>query len=289
MFRCEKDVKIENLLKLIPSIKCWTIEKGVIFLKKLFVLLMIPLLITGLFAATSQTTSQTGALSQGMQLTIQTKVLEVMNALDITSEQASTIAKGLTALKDGVNALEKQRIADLTALRDALVSNDATQIKTAKGNIAKLDKEYQKVMTDFIGSIKSTITLEQAGKVLNFARRTMADRGYFNLMDSRPMAQNRKDFANPQNQQNPQNQNMVPQNGMNPVNPQNKRLSNEQKAPANREQRVMPWAQNFRQNPRNFEKMGSFLTFVRSPEFLYNAVNSQLFDLLLNTLELKAK
>lgn len=235
-------------------------------MKKFLVLLFIPLLVTGIFAASANATqpslggllSNMNALVQGsqtVQLQVQIEMLKVFNAMKLTSAQASALESYLKDFKTQVNALQDQRIKALTNLRDALVTNDSTSIKAANLEIAKLDSQYAKLTENLITNVKSTITVEQLSLLQNYFRQSA-------------MQMQRK-FLGP----NARNEigKALPNRNFNfnvTVNPQE--MYN-----------MMNMFQNFGKNAR--------IQLLRSPDLIYAAVNFPIYDLLINTLQLKAQ
>lgn len=235
-------------------------------MKKFLVLLFIPLLVTGIFAASAGTTqSNFGGLlsnmnallqgSQSVQLQVQIEMLKVFNAMKLTSAQASDLESYLKDFKIQVNALQDQRIKALTTLRDALVTNDSTSIKAANLEVAKLNSQYAKLTENLITNIKSTITLEQLSLLQNYFKKSAMQ------MERQlvgPNARNEIGKALP-------NKNF---NFNVTVNPQE--MYN-----------MMNLFQNFEKNVR--------IQMLRSPDLIYAIVNVPIYDLVINTLQLKAQ
>ncbi len=236
------------------------------FVKKFLVLLFIPLLVTGIFAASASSTqpsvggllSNMSALlqgSQGVQLEAQIEMLKVFNAMKLTSAQASALEGYLKDFKAQVNALQDQRIKALTTLRDALVTNDATAIKAANLEIAKLNSQYAKLTENLITNVKSTITVEQLSLLQDYFQKS-AMQMQRKLLG--PNARNEIGKALP-------NRNF---NFNVTVNPQE--MYN-----------MMNLFQNFGRNAR--------MQMLRSPDLIYAVVNLPFYDLVINTLQLKAQ
>ncbi len=236
------------------------------FVKKFLVLLFIPLLVTGIFAASASSTqpsvggllSNMSALlqgSQGVQLQVQIKMLEVFNAMKLTSAQASALEGYLRDFKAQVNALQDQRIKALTTLRDALVTNDATAIKAANLEISKINSQYAKLTENLITNVKSTITVEQLSLLQDYFQKS-AMQMQRKLLG--PNARNEIGKALP-------NRNF---NFNVTVNPQE--MYN-----------MMNLFQNFGRNAR--------MQMLRSPDLIYAVVNLPFYDLVINTLQLKAQ
>ncbi len=236
------------------------------FVKKFLVLLFIPLLVTGIFAASASSTqpsvggllSNMSALlqgSQGVQLEAQIEMLKVFNAMKLTSAQASALEGYLKDFKAQVNALQDQRIKALTTLRDALVTNDATAIKAANLEIAKLNSQYAKLTENLITNVKSTITVEQLSLLQDYFQKS-AMQMQRKLLG--PNARNEIGKALP-------NRNF---NFNVTVNPQE--MYN-----------MMNLFQNFGRNAR--------MQMLRSPDLIYAVVNLPFYDLVISTLQLKAQ
>ncbi len=236
------------------------------FVKKFLVLLFIPLLVTGIFAASASSTqpsvggllSNMSALlqgSQGVQLEAQIEMLKVFNAMKLTSAQASALEGYLKDFKAQVNALQDQRIKALTTLRDALVTNDATAIKAANLEIAKLNSQYAKLTENLITNVKSTITVEQLSLLQDYFQKSamQMERKWLG-----PNARNEIGKALP-------NRNF---NFNVTVNPQE--MYN-----------MMNLFQNFGRNAR--------MQMLRSPDLIYAVVNLPFYDLVISTLQLKAQ
>ncbi len=235
-------------------------------MKKFLVLLFIPLLVTGIFAASASSTqpsvggllSNMNALlqgSQGVQLQVQIKMLEVFNAMKLTSAQASDLEGYLKDFKTQVNALQDQRIKALTTLRDALVTNDGTTVNAANLEIAKLNSQYAKLTENLITNIKSTITVEQLSLLQNYFQKS-AMQMQRKLLG--PNARNEVGKALP-------NRNFNFNVTMNPQEMYN----------------MMNLFQNFGKNAR--------MQMLRSPDLIYAVVNFPVYDLVINTLQLKAQ
>ncbi|MGC9139196.1 hypothetical protein [Athalassotoga sp.] len=234
-------------------------------MKKFLVLLFIPVLVTAIFAASSTTTLSLGGLlsganafvqeSQAVQLQTQVGLLEIFNAMKLTSVQASSLENYLKEFKTQVNALQDQRIKALTTLRDALVANDATQVSAAKSEVAKLDSQYAKLAEELITNVKSTITVEQLTLLQQYLEKTAL--------------QMQRKFLGP--------------NARNEIG----------QALPNRNFRF-----NVEVNPRQmYEMMNLFQNFeknakmqmLKSPDLIYAVVNFPIYDLVINTLQLKAQ
>ncbi|BBJ27152.1 periplasmic heavy metal sensor [Athalassotoga saccharophila] len=234
-------------------------------MKKFLVLLFIPVLVTGIFAASSTTTLSLGGLlsganafvqeSQAVQLQTQIGLLEVFNAMKLTSAQASALESYLKDFKTQVNALQDQRIKALTSLRDALVANDATQVSAAKSEIAKLDSQYAKLTENLITEVKSTITLEQVTLLQQYFEKTGLEMQRKLLG---PNARNEIGQALP-------NRNFRFNVEVNPQQMYN----------------MMNLLQNFGRNAR--------MQILRSPDLVYTFVNLPFYDTLIQTLQLKAQ
>jgi hypothetical protein len=250
----------------------------VVLMKKFLVLLFIPLLVAGVFAASSSTASPLnlqGLLSganafiqgsQGMQLEVQVKMLEVFNAMKLTSTQASLIANYMKDFQSNVNALQDQRISELKSLRDALVTNDATGIAQANRKLAELDNRYAKLTTNFVTEIKSTITLEQVTLLQNYFKRSMMMNQQKLLEGPSSWNQHRMQGSNVQNE-----------------------ISN-----------ALPGKTTFTFTVDPQQMYNMMLLFgkisknvkaemLRSPDLIYTFVNFPLYNLAISTLELKAQ
>ncbi|MCL5032734.1 MAG: hypothetical protein M1542_05785 [Thermotogae bacterium] len=234
-------------------------------MKKFLVLLFIPLLVTGIFAASASSAQPSvGGLlsmnallvgSQTVQLQVQIGMLKVFNAMKLTSAQASALESYLKDFKTQVNALQDQRIKALKTLRKALVTNDSTSIKTANLEVAKLNSRYAKLTENLITNIKSTITLEQLSLLQNYFQQSAM---HMQRKFLGPKARNEIGKALP-------NRNF---NFNVTVNPQE--MYN-----------MMNLFQNFGKNAR--------MQMLRSPDLIYAAVNFPIYDLVINTLQLKAQ
>ena len=229
-------------------------------MKKFLVLLLVPLLISAAFAGNI-------TLSQTAKLELQTKVLYAMNYLKFTSTQASAIAQNMKKFKVAVNSLENDRIKELTMLRDALIKNDETQISMAKKMIAETDKKYEKTTLDFVNSIKSIITLEQA-------ERAKA------IFEKEKLLFSRKQMPFMNKIRNPKNQNQQPMNQL--------------RNPENQPKQQLPHPYATKQNQRTMKARSAtgieeFGLMMRKTEFIHSLVNSDIYNVLLKTIELKAK
>jgi len=235
--------------------------------KKFLVLLFIPLLVTGIFAASSssvQSNSLGGLLSnmnallqgsQTVQLQVQIEMLKVFDAMKLSSAQASSLEKYLKDFKTEVNALQAQRIKALTTLRDALVTNNATSVKAATMEVTKLNSQYAKLTENLITEVKSTITVEQLSLLGNYFQKSAMQMQRKMLG---PNAKNKIEKALP-------NRNF---NFNVTVNPQE--MYN-----------MMRLFQNFGNNAR--------MQLLRSPDLIYAVINVPIYDLVINTLQLKAQ
>lgn len=249
-------------------------------MKKLLVLLFIPLLVVGVFASASATNTNNTSLnlqgilsganaiiqgSQGMQLEAQVKMLEVFNAMKLTSAQASSIVNYMKDFQSGVNNLQDQRITELKSLRDALVVNNSKDMAEANRKLAELDNRYAKLTTNFITEIKSTITLEQVTLLQSYFKRSM-------MMSQREM------FNGPS----------PLRNGRPGTNVQNE-ISN-----------ALPGKTTFKVTINPQEMYNAMLLFsrisenvknemLRSPDLIYTFVNFPLYNLAISTLELKVQ
>lgn len=232
-------------------------------MKRLLVLLFIPLLVTGIFAASSGTPLSLGGLlsgasalvqeSQAVQLQSQINLLEIFNAMKLTSTQASSIAKYLKDFKAEINALQDQRVKALTALRDALVSNDATAVRTARNDVLNLDSKYAKLTENLITEVKSTITVEQLTLLEQYFQKVALQ------MQRKILGPNARNEIG----------RILPNRNFNfSVNPQK-----------------MYYGMNFLQNiGRNVRAQ-----ILRSPDLIYTVVNLPFYDVLIQTLQLKAQ
>lgn len=256
-------------------------------MKKFLVLLFIPLLVVGVFAASSATNTNNVSLnlqgmltganaiiqgSQGMQLEAQVKMLEVFNAMKLTSVQASSIVNYMKDFQSGVNKLQDQRINELKSLRNALVANNSVDTAKANRKLAELDNQYAKLTTKFITEIKSTITLEQVSLLQNYFKNSM-------MMNQRRMLEGPSSG----------NQNrMTGPNGGPGANVQNE-ISN-----------ALPGKTTFKVTINPQEMYNAMLLFnrisknvraeiLRSPDLIYTFVNFPLYNLAISTLELKAQ
>ncbi len=233
-------------------------------MKKFLVLLFLPVLVTGIFAASTTTLSLGGLLSganafvqesQAVQLQTQISLLEIFNAMKLTSTQASSLESYLKDFKTQINALQDQRIKALTSLKDALVANDATQVSAAKSEIAKLDSQYAKLTENLITEIKSTITLEQLTLLQQYFEKNAVQ------MQRRFLGPNAKNEI----------AQALPNRNFRfnvEVNPQQM-------------YKMMNFMQNFGRNVR--------LQMLRSPDLIYTVVNLPFYDTLIQTLQLKAQ
>lgn len=234
-------------------------------MKRFLVLLFVPLLLSAAFAANF-------TISPTAKLDVQIRILTLANRLSITPSQAASISNSMQEFKNLVNSLEEKQVKALTYLRDALLSGDKAKISKAKEAFNPLEKEYLKAIGNFKNSIASVITLKQAVEakkvVLQFLKQ---DQGPLTEV-FKNFVMNKKEGMNPKAKFNPNQK--APQIQQ----PQRKQLEKPgQKPKANR---LMPLKER-----KAFEEHNLNL---RKAEFLHFIVNSNIYDLIIKTLRMKA-
>ncbi len=250
-------------------------------MKKFLVLLFVPLLISAVFAgnlALPQTPKPVpvvnSPLTQTAKLEFQINILEAMNYLKITPTQAASLAQSMIKFKTAVNSLENYKVKALTMLRNSLIKNDKAQLTEAKKMLETLGQKYKKVTSEFITSIKSVVTLEQAEKAKAFFERMKAMRTRRMQERKLPFLGKEKPFLK---QHNP-NKGQV-----------GKREAYEKKNEiGKRAKPVQPNHQRLNK-PKKLSGIEEFNLMMRKTNFIYFIVNSKFYDMLINTLELKAK
>jgi len=242
--------------------------------KKFLVLLLVPLLISAAFAGNF-------VLSQTAKLDLQINILSAINYLKITPTQAASIAQSMEKFKVAVNSLENNRIKDLTMLRDALVKNDEMQISVAKKMIEELDKKYAKTALDFANSIKSIVTLEQAERAKAFFEHMRGTEIGRILSEKLPFLRRQIPFMNQiGNEEKPK---PVPH-----VYGKKREMGGKFSA-RQPMQKGFNKPQLMRPMPQKLTGIERFDLAVRKAEFIHSLVNSDLYSVVLKTLELKAK
>lgn len=244
-------------------------------MKRFLVLLLVPLLISAAFAGNF-------VLSQTAKLDLQIKILGAVDYLKITPTQAASIAQSMEKFKAAVNSLESNRIKDLTMLRDALVKNDKMQISVAKKMIEELGKKYTKTTLDFVNSIKSIVTLEQAERaraIFEHMRNTeigkvLSERLHF-LGKQMPFMNQIGNGRSPKPVPHVYGKKSEMGRKFNSRRPEQKRL--------NRPQQPMG------PMPQKLSSIEKFDLVIRKTEFIHSLVNSDIYNVVLKTLELKAK
>ena len=234
-------------------------------MKKFLVLLFVPLLLSAAFAANF-------TMSPTVNLDVQIQILTLANRLQITPTQAASISNSMQEFKNLVNSLEEKQLKALTSLRDALLSGDKNKISKAKGAFNPLEREYLKAVENFKNSIASVITLKQAVEAKKVAL-------YFLKQGHGPLTEvfknfviNKKERMNPKAKFNP--------NQKAPQIQQHQRKQLEKPGQKPETNRLMPLKER-----KMFEDHNLIL---RKAEFLHFIVNSNVYDLIIKTLGMKA-
>ncbi len=224
-------------------------------MKKFLVLLFVPLLLSVAFAANF-------TMSPTVKLDIQVQILSLANRLQITPTQAASISNSMREFKSAVNSLEERQVRALTSLRDALLSKDNDKISKSKEAFRPLEKEYLKAIEDFKNSIASVITLKQAID----AKKVVS---YFLKQEGGPLTDMFKKLAvNERKQMNPHAK----------FNPNRKALQNQVEKPSQMPEAKRPAFSRGKtlENPN---------LLLRKAEFLHFIVNSNIYDLIIKTLD----
>ncbi len=193
-------------------------------------------------------------MSSTMKLDVQIQILSFANQLSITPTQAASLSSSMEKLKNTVNSIEKERIKALTSLRDALLNGNKEDISKAKEPFKSLEKAYLKAVESFKNSVASVITLEQALEAkriaLNFLRQWHG-----------PLSDMFKNFAiNERDHMKP----------MSEFGPNQK--------PTSKHPMLL----------KKGKRLEDHNLILRKTEFLHSIVNSNLYALMIRTLEMKA-
>ncbi len=148
-------------------------------MKKLLFLLIAAFLVSYIFAAGNIREGISGSIqmSPAVKIETQVRILTIMNRLQITTSQASALAKSMTELKNNVNSLQEERLKALTSLRDALLSSNKEAITNAQEKLKSISQSYLETLKKFEDSVESVITLKQALSIGKWMKSTVEKPG----------------------------------------------------------------------------------------------------------------
>jgi hypothetical protein len=239
-------------------------------------LLLVPLFVTSIFAANG-----VGVLNQlppTAKLETQIRVLTVMDHLQITTSQASALAQAMIELKKDVNSLQQQRLTALTALRDALLSSNKDAIANAHKKLESVSKSYFKAIGKFKDSVESIVTLKQAMMAREWFKASMERPG--------PLGELLKAFIARRNE-------ALRQKGISkPSSPafksQKPPMKPEQMKPGQKQGQMRPGQQRPEETFRRPTRAPLMEEMSRREGILYFIVNSELYNTIVKTLQMKA-
>ncbi|WP_456398623.1 hypothetical protein [Mesoaciditoga sp.] len=148
-------------------------------MKKLLFLLIAVSLVGSIFAAGNAKEGILGSIrmSSAVKVETQIRILTIMNHLQITTSQASALAKSMTELKNNVNSLQEERLKALTSLRDALLSSNKEAIANAQEKLKDISQSYLETLKNFEDSVESVITLKQALSIDRWVKSAIEESG----------------------------------------------------------------------------------------------------------------